>query len=58
VDLQFLSFLICVVKTYQYTQAAYVFVPSFLGENIPTAEFGMISAETACWDVERKQPNF
>ncbi len=23
-------------------------------ENIPTAEFGMISAETACWDRERK----
>jgi hypothetical protein len=23
-------------------------------ENIPTAEFGMISAETACWDIERK----
>jgi hypothetical protein len=22
--------------------------------NIPTAEFGMISAETACWDIERK----
>jgi hypothetical protein len=32
--------------------SAYVFVPSFLGENIPTAEFGMISAETACWDKE------
>jgi hypothetical protein len=26
----------------------------FLGENIPTAEFGMISAETACWDIDRK----
>jgi hypothetical protein len=25
-----------------------------LGENIPTDEFGMISAETACWDIERK----
>jgi hypothetical protein len=40
--------------TYQYTLAAYVFVPSVFGENIPTAEFGMISAETACWDMERK----
>jgi hypothetical protein len=27
-------------------------------ENIPTAEFGMISTETACWDIERKKPNF
>jgi hypothetical protein len=22
-------------------------------ENIPTAEFGMRSAETACWDTEK-----
>jgi hypothetical protein len=28
------------------------------GENIPAAEFGMILAETACWDIERKKPNF
>jgi hypothetical protein len=28
--------------------AAYVFVPFVFGENIPTAEFGMISTETAC----------
>ncbi len=27
-------------------------------ENVPTAEFGMISAETACWDRERKKQNF
>jgi hypothetical protein len=40
--------------TDQNTQAANVFVPSALGENIPTAEFGMILAETACWDIERK----
>ncbi len=26
--------------------------------NISTAELGMISAETACWDIVRKQPNF
>ncbi len=27
----------------------------FFGEkNIPTAEFGRISVETACWDMERK----
>jgi hypothetical protein len=32
---------------------AYVFVPSVFRENIPTAEFGMISAETACWDIEK-----
>jgi hypothetical protein len=37
-----------------YILAAYVFVPSVLGENISTAEFGRISAETACWDIERK----
>jgi hypothetical protein len=39
-----------------YSIAAYVFVPSvfFGGKNIPTAEFGMISAETACWDIGRK----
>jgi hypothetical protein len=28
--------------TDQSTLAAYVFIPSVLGENIPTAEFGMI----------------
>ncbi len=32
----------------QYTQAAYAFVPSVFGENIPTAEFVMLSTETAC----------
>jgi hypothetical protein len=37
-----------------YPIAAYVFVPSVFGENISTAEFGIISAETACWDIERK----
>jgi hypothetical protein len=37
---------------HEYTLAAYVFVPSAYGENILTAEFGMISAETAC--LERK----
>jgi hypothetical protein len=31
-------------------RAAYVFVPSVFGENILTAEFGMISTETAFWD--------
>jgi hypothetical protein len=31
-----------------------VFVPSVFGDNIPTAEFGMISAETPCWDMEIK----
>ncbi len=38
----------------QYTLAAYDFVPSVFGENIPIAEFGMLSTETACWDIERK----
>jgi hypothetical protein len=32
--------------------AAFVFVPSVFGEKFPTAEF--ISAETSCWEVERK----
>jgi hypothetical protein len=40
--------------TDQYTQAAYVVVPSVFGENISTAEFGMLSTETACWGIERK----
>ncbi len=35
--------------------AAYVFVPSVFGENIPTAEFGMISAEIACWESGHKE---
>jgi hypothetical protein len=34
---------------------AYVFVPSVFKENIPTAEFGMISAETACLLGHRKK---
>jgi hypothetical protein len=33
---------------------AFVFVPSVLGKNTPTDEFGMILAETACWEIERK----
>jgi hypothetical protein len=35
------------------TLAAFVF-----GEYTLTPEFGMGSAETACWEIERKQPNF
>jgi hypothetical protein len=33
---------------------AYVFLPSVFGENIPTAKFGITSAETSCRDIERK----
>jgi hypothetical protein len=33
------------LPTYHYTFAAYVFVPSVFGGNIPTAEFEMISTE-------------
>jgi hypothetical protein len=40
------------------TLAASVFVPSVFGENMLTAEFGMISAETALWAIGRKEPNF
>jgi hypothetical protein len=36
------------------TLAAFVSVYSVFGGNIPTAEFGIVSAETACWDIERK----
>jgi hypothetical protein len=36
------------------TVAAYVLVPSVFEENIPITEFGMILAETACWDIERQ----
>jgi hypothetical protein len=36
------------------TLAVFVFVPSVFGENIPTAEFRMISGDIACWDIERK----
>jgi hypothetical protein len=34
--------------------AASVFVPSVFGKKFPTAEFGMISTETSCWEIERK----
>jgi hypothetical protein len=34
--------------------AAFVFVPSVFGEKFPTDEYGMISAETSCWEIERK----
>jgi hypothetical protein len=30
------------------------FFPSVFGENVPTADFGMISTETVCWDIERE----
>jgi hypothetical protein len=43
-----------VVTILSHTLAAYVFVPSAFGKNIPTAEFGMISAEIACCEIERK----
>ena len=49
---------LCGSQLVQYTLAANVFGPSVFGENIPTAEFGMISAEPACWAIERQQPNF
>jgi hypothetical protein len=38
--------------------AAFVFVPSVFGENIPTAEFRMISSEIACWDIEKNSQIF
>jgi hypothetical protein len=42
------------LPTYQYALAAYILVPSVFGENIPTAKFETILADTACWDIERK----
>jgi hypothetical protein len=47
------SFQICLVTTLS-VPAAFVFVPSVFGKNIPTVEFGMRLAETACWETERK----
>jgi hypothetical protein len=32
----------------------FVFIPSVYREKFPTAEFWMISAETPCWEIERK----
>jgi hypothetical protein len=32
----------------------FVVESEYLRGNIPTAEFGMITEETACWDIERK----
>ncbi len=37
--------------------AAFVFVPSVFGEKFSTAEFWIISAETSCWEIERKINN-
>jgi hypothetical protein len=42
----------------KYTLASYWFVPPVFGEHIPTAEFGMISAETACRDIEKNSKIF
>jgi hypothetical protein len=42
----------------QLTLAVFVFAPSVFGENVLTAEFGMISAETSCWEIERKIAKF
>jgi hypothetical protein len=35
---------------------AFVFVP--IREKFPRAEFGMISAKTPSWEIERKKPTF
>jgi hypothetical protein len=43
-----------VVTNLSFYLAAYVCVLSVFRENIPTAKFGIILAETACWDIERK----
>jgi hypothetical protein len=34
--------------------AAFVSVPSVFGEKFPTEILKMISAETSCWEIERK----
>jgi hypothetical protein len=36
--------------------AAFVFVSSVFGKKFPTDECCVISAETSCWEVERKHP--
>jgi hypothetical protein len=49
-----LSFEICVVTNLsEYPSCLCLCSICFWG-NIPTAEFGMISAETTCWNTERK----
>ncbi len=47
-----------VTNLYVYPIAIYVFVPSVFWENIPTAEFAKISAETAWWDIEKNSQIF
>ncbi len=47
----FLIFLIYLVTN---LSSPFVFVFSAFGEKFPTAEFRMISAETPCWEIERK----
>ncbi len=56
---QVLIIFYCPSKKYPFRDtiplAAFCLVHSVYGDNIPTAEFGMIpTAETACWDIERK----
>ncbi len=34
--------------------ADFIFIPSVFGKKFPTAEFGMILAETSGWKIERK----
>jgi hypothetical protein len=41
-------------KLCSFPTQIFVFVSSVFGENISTAGFGMILAETACWGIERK----
>jgi hypothetical protein len=36
------------------TKLFFVFVSSVFGEKFPTGEFLIISAETPCWEKERK----
>jgi hypothetical protein len=37
--------------------AAFAFFPFVFEEKFPTVEFRMLSAETSCWEVDRKEPN-
>jgi hypothetical protein len=35
-----------------------MFISIFMISNIATADFLVIAAETTCWEIERKYPNF
>ncbi len=57
-DIKFLSFQICEVTNLSAPITALVFVPSVFGEQFTTAEFWVVAAETACWEIEENNQIF